>query len=219
MLEWVLLPPTGCTPPGVTGSSAVAIRDTVYVFGGSYEAEDGSGLVFSSDLHEYNINSGIWRKRNPSPLQPCARAGHCMVAVSILAKFISRPDMKLEKHTHHFLHPSNENISSSSCMQALLSRDHVSLIFTQQQVIACILDCMAFQVWNHDDAYTGVIVMHVRCVRLVGRCKHMANAFSAYVRVRIYMYIYTYTHVVTWKNSARASFASEFISVCTCMCV
>ena len=100
MLEWVLLPPTGCTPPGVTGSSAVAIRDTVYVFGGSYEAEDGSGLVFSSDLHEYNINSGIWRKRNPSPLQPCARAGHCMVAVSILAKFMSRPDMKLEKNTH-----------------------------------------------------------------------------------------------------------------------
>ena len=81
MLEWIQLPGDGCPPAGVTESSAVAIKDTVYVFGGSYEAADGSGVVFSSDLHAYNIDTGFWTKRKSAPLQPCARAGHSMVAV------------------------------------------------------------------------------------------------------------------------------------------
>eukprot|EP00282_Hemiselmis_andersenii_P035885 CAMPEP_0169427938 /NCGR_PEP_ID=MMETSP1042-20121227/1054_1 /TAXON_ID=464988 /ORGANISM="Hemiselmis andersenii, Strain CCMP1180" /LENGTH=1434 /DNA_ID=CAMNT_0009538063 /DNA_START=72 /DNA_END=4372 /DNA_ORIENTATION=+ len=81
MPDWVRLPENGSAPVGVSGSAAVTIQETLYVFGGSYEAEDGSGLVFSSDLHAYDTETGFWTKKMPSKLQACARSGHCMVAV------------------------------------------------------------------------------------------------------------------------------------------
>jgi N-acetylneuraminic acid mutarotase len=56
-------------------------QDTLYVFGGCYEADEGSGnaVIYSSDLHAYDAETGFWTRKLPSPLQPCARAGHCMI--------------------------------------------------------------------------------------------------------------------------------------------
>lgn len=70
-------------PPdtNTVSSHTTPTQDTLYVFGGSYDAEDGSGVAFSSDLHAYDIETGFWTRKLPSPLQPCARAGHCMISV------------------------------------------------------------------------------------------------------------------------------------------
>ncbi|KAJ1482242.1 hypothetical protein T484DRAFT_1804593 [Baffinella frigidus] len=79
MIEWVRQADNGNRPEPSAGATAVSVDGKLWVFGGNMSV-DPDDQHLSHDLHVFDLETGFWTRCRTSPTQPCARAGHCMVA-------------------------------------------------------------------------------------------------------------------------------------------
>lgn len=79
MLTWTKVAENGAVPLPLTSTSAAFVQDKIYIFGGDRRTES-SPTDLSHDLYMFDKRSGFWTLCKESQVQPCARAGHCVVA-------------------------------------------------------------------------------------------------------------------------------------------